>query len=78
MTLPVTPEAVATAAPVGLEDSLGEVETRLAALGSALEVLSEDESALDNLRAALDLEQRLDVSANLWRQIAEIHRRRGN
>jgi adenylate cyclase len=49
----------------------------LASLGSALEVLSEDEAAMDNLRAAVDLEQRPDVKADLWRQIAEIHRRRG-
>ncbi|MDQ6671484.1 MAG: tetratricopeptide repeat protein [Chloroflexota bacterium] len=50
----------------------------LASLGSALEVLSEDAAAMDNLRAALDLEQRLDVRADLWRQLAEIHRRRGS
>ena len=70
------------------EDALGRLGTAvvnrprraevLASLGSALEVLSEDEAAMDNLRAALDLEQRLDVRADLWRQIAEIHRRRGN
>jgi adenylate cyclase len=70
------------------EDALGRLGTAavnrprraevLESLGSALEVLSEDEAAMDNLRAALDLEQRLDVRADLWRQIAEIHRRRGN
>ena len=70
------------------EDALGRLGTAsvnrprraevLASLGSALEVLSEDEAALDNLRGALDLEQRLDVRADLWRQIAEIYRRRGN
>ena len=49
----------------------------LASLGAALEVLAEDEAAMDSLRAAVDLEQRQDVRANLWRQIAEIHRRRG-
>jgi tetratricopeptide (TPR) repeat protein len=49
----------------------------LASLGAALEVLAEDEAALDNLRAAVHLEQRQDVKADLWRQIAEIHRRRG-
>jgi tetratricopeptide (TPR) repeat protein len=69
------------------EDALGRLGTAgasrprraevLASLGSALEVLSEDEAALDNLRAAVDLEQRLDVKADLWRQIADIHRRRG-
>jgi tetratricopeptide (TPR) repeat protein len=32
---------------------------------------------MDSLRAAVDLEQRSDVTADLWRQIAEIHRRRG-
>jgi adenylate cyclase len=69
------------------EDAIGRLGTAvanrprraevLAALGSALEVLSEDEAAMDNLRAAVDLEQRPDVRADLWRQIAEIHRRRG-
>jgi adenylate cyclase len=49
----------------------------LASLGAALGVLAEDEAAMDNLRAAVELEQRLDVRADLWRQIAEIHRRRG-
>ena len=49
----------------------------LASLGAALEVLAEDEAAMDSLRAAVDLEQRQDVKADLWRQIAEIHRRRG-
>src|SRR5260370_26620116 len=32
---------------------------------------------MDSLRAAVDLEQRREVKADLWRQIAEIHRRRG-
>jgi class 3 adenylate cyclase/tetratricopeptide (TPR) repeat protein len=49
----------------------------LASLGAALEVLAEDEAAMDSLRAAVDLEQRQEVKADLWRQIAEIHRRRG-
>lgn len=49
----------------------------LASLGAALEVLAEDEAAMDSLHAAVDLEQRMDVQADLWRQIAEIHRRRG-
>ena len=49
----------------------------LASLGVALEVLAEDEAAMDSLRAAVDLEQRPDTRADLWRQIAEIHRRRG-
>jgi adenylate cyclase len=49
----------------------------LAALGAALEVLAEDEAAMDSLRAAVDLEQRQEVKADLWRQIAEIHRQRG-
>jgi len=49
----------------------------LASLGAALGVLAEDEAAMDNLRAAVELEQRLAVRADLWRQIAEIHRRRG-
>lgn len=49
----------------------------LACLGVALEVLAEDEAAMDSLRAAVDLEQRQEVKANLWQQIAEIHRRRG-
>lgn len=49
----------------------------LASLGAALEVLAEDEAAMDSLNAALDLEERLPVKADLWRQIAEIHRRRG-
>jgi adenylate cyclase len=49
----------------------------LASLGAALGVLAEDEAAMDNLRAAVELEQRQDVQADLWRQIAEIHRRRG-
>jgi adenylate cyclase len=69
------------------EDAIGRLGTTatnrprraevLASLGSALEVLSEDEVAIDNLRAAVDLEQREDVKADLWRHIAEIHRRRG-
>jgi tetratricopeptide (TPR) repeat protein len=46
-------------------------------LGAAFEVLAEDESALDSLHAAIELETRLEVQADLWRQIAEIHRRRG-
>jgi adenylate cyclase len=49
----------------------------LASVGEALGVLAEDEAAMDSLRAAVDLEQRSDVRADLWRQIAEIHRRRG-
>jgi tetratricopeptide (TPR) repeat protein len=49
----------------------------LASLGGAFEVLAEDESALDNLRAAIDLQPSLDIQADLWRQIGEIHRRRG-
>jgi tetratricopeptide (TPR) repeat protein len=49
----------------------------LASLGAALEVLAEDEAAMDSLRAAVDLEQRPETKADLWRQIAEIHRRRG-
>jgi tetratricopeptide (TPR) repeat protein len=49
----------------------------LASLGAALEVLAEDEAAMDSLRAAVDLEQRQEIKADLWRQIAEIHRRRG-
>jgi class 3 adenylate cyclase/predicted ATPase len=49
----------------------------LASLGAALAVLAEDEAAMDSLRAAVDLEERLEVRADLWRQIAEIHRRRG-
>jgi adenylate cyclase len=49
----------------------------LASLGAALGVLAEDEPAMDSLRAAVDLEQRQDVKADLWRQIAEIHRQRG-
>ncbi len=51
--------------------------TVLAALGAAFEVLDEDEAALDNLHAAIELQSQLDVQADLWRQIAEIHRRRG-
>jgi tetratricopeptide (TPR) repeat protein len=49
----------------------------LASVGSALGVLAEDEAALDSLRGAVDLEEREAVRADLWRQIAEIHRRRG-
>ena len=49
----------------------------LASLGAAFEVLAEDESALDNLRAANVLEKRVEIQAENWRQIAEIHRRRG-
>src|SRR5207253_8288875 len=49
----------------------------LAALGAAFEVLAESEAALDSLQAAIELETRLDVQADLWRQIAEIHRRQG-
>jgi tetratricopeptide (TPR) repeat protein len=49
----------------------------LASVGAALGVLAEDEAAMDSLRASVDLEQRMDVKADLWRQIAEIHRRRG-
>jgi tetratricopeptide (TPR) repeat protein len=49
----------------------------LASLGAAFEVLAEDESALDNLRAANALEKRVEIQAENWRQIAEIHRRRG-
>jgi adenylate cyclase len=69
------------------EDALGRLGTAvasrprraevLASLGSALEVLSEDEAAMDKLWAAVDLEQRPDVQADLWRRIAENHRRRG-
>jgi tetratricopeptide (TPR) repeat protein len=32
---------------------------------------------MDSLRAAVELEDRLDVQADIWRQIAEINRRRG-
>jgi tetratricopeptide (TPR) repeat protein len=49
----------------------------LASLGAAFEVLAESDAALDSLRAAIELETRLDIQAELWRQIAEIHRRRG-
>jgi tetratricopeptide (TPR) repeat protein len=49
----------------------------LAALGGAYEVLAESEAALDSLQAAIELETRLEVQADLWRQVAEIHRRRG-
>ncbi|MDQ3809866.1 MAG: AAA family ATPase, partial [Chloroflexota bacterium] len=49
----------------------------LASLGAALGVLAEDEPAMDSLRAAVELEERQEVRADLWRQIAEIHRRRG-
>ncbi|HEY3063765.1 MAG TPA: adenylate/guanylate cyclase domain-containing protein [Chloroflexota bacterium] len=49
----------------------------LASLGAALGVLAEDEAAMDSLRAAVELEERLEVQAEVWRQIAEIHRRRG-
>src|ERR1051326_2165186 len=49
----------------------------LASLGAAMEVLAEDEAAMDSFRAAVDLEQRQETRADLWRQIAEIHRRRG-
>jgi tetratricopeptide (TPR) repeat protein len=49
----------------------------LAALGGALGVLAEDEPAMDSLHAAVDLEERPTVKADLWRQIGEIHRRRG-
>jgi tetratricopeptide (TPR) repeat protein len=49
----------------------------LSSLGAAFEVLAEDEAALDSLRAASELETRMSVQADLWRQIAEIHRRRG-
>ncbi|HEV7665886.1 MAG TPA: tetratricopeptide repeat protein, partial [Chloroflexota bacterium] len=45
--------------------------------GAAFEVLAEDEAAMDSLRGAVDLEERTPVRADLWRQIAEIHRRRG-
>jgi adenylate cyclase len=49
----------------------------LASLGGALEVLAEYEAAMDSLQAAVDLEQHSEVKADLWRQIAEVHRRRG-
>jgi adenylate cyclase len=49
----------------------------LASLGGALEVLAEYEAAMDSLRAAVDLEQHSEIKADLWRQIAEVHRRRG-
>lgn len=49
----------------------------LGSLGGALDVLAEDEAALDSLRAAAELAQSNDARANLWRQIADIHRRRG-
>jgi len=49
----------------------------LASSGAAFEVLAEDEAALDSLRGAIELEPRVEVQADLWRQIAEIHRRRG-
>jgi predicted ATPase len=49
----------------------------LAALGAAFEVLAESDAALDSLHGAIELETRLDVRADLWRQIAEIHRQRG-
>ncbi|GAC1314799.1 MAG: adenylate/guanylate cyclase domain-containing protein [Chloroflexota bacterium] len=49
----------------------------LGSLGGALDVLAEDEAALDSLRAAAELAQAGEARANLWRQIADIHRRRG-
>jgi class 3 adenylate cyclase/tetratricopeptide (TPR) repeat protein len=49
----------------------------LASLGSAFEVLAEDEAALDSLHAAIELETRVEVQADNWRLTAEIHRRRG-
>src|SRR5205807_10242737 len=49
----------------------------VATRGAAFEVLAEDEAALDSLRRAIELETRVEVQADLWRQIAEIHRRRG-
>ena len=49
----------------------------LAALGTALEVLAEDEAAMNNLQAAVELETRPEVQSDLRRQLAEIHRRRG-
>jgi adenylate cyclase len=49
----------------------------LASLGAAFEVLAEDESALDSLQAAIELETRVEVQAENWRHTAEIHRRRG-
>jgi tetratricopeptide (TPR) repeat protein len=57
-------------------DRQGRAEV-LAALGASFEVLAEYEAALDSLQAATELDTRLDVQADLWRQIAEIHRRRG-
>jgi len=49
----------------------------LASVGAAFEVLAEFDAALDSLKAAIELEPRLDIQADLWRQIAEIHRRQG-
>lgn len=49
----------------------------LGSLGGALDVLAEDEAALDSLRAAAELAPAGEARANLWRQIADIHRRRG-
>jgi class 3 adenylate cyclase/predicted ATPase len=49
----------------------------LAWLGAAFEVLAEDEAALDSLHAAIELETRVEIQADNWRQMAEIHRRRG-
>src|SRR5581483_10522637 len=49
----------------------------LASLGAAFAVLAEDEAAHEALRGAIALESRREVQADLWRQIADIHRRRG-
>ena len=49
----------------------------MAALGAAFEVLAEYDAALESLQAAIKLETRLEVQADLWRQVSEIHRRRG-
>jgi len=49
----------------------------LAGRGAALEVLAEDEAAIESLRAAVELETRQEVRSDLWCQVAEIYRRRG-
>jgi adenylate cyclase len=49
----------------------------LAGRGAALDVLADDEAAIDSLQAAIKLEQRPTRRTDLWREVAEIYRRRG-
>src|SRR5690349_13915725 len=68
MSLPVIPDATVPAAPLVLEDSLGEVESQLAALGAALR--ARDALAIDLHAGELHraLAQAVDAFAGAARQ----------